>query len=74
MKITIVGENKKLKSKINDVVNDLEISDANIVIGDETEYCIKHCPAVIINNVVMDDASKLNYNDLKNIIIQFMET
>lgn len=74
MKITIVGDNKKLKSKINDVVNDLEISDASIVIGDETKYSIKHCPAIIINNVVMDDACKLNYNDLKNIIIQFMET
>lgn len=72
MEITLVGNNEKLKNKINDVVNDLEISNANIVIGDEKKYCIKHCPAVIINNVVMDDASKLNYNDLKNIIIQFM--
>lgn len=74
MKITIVGGNKKLKRKINDVVNDLEISDADIVIGDETKYSIKHGPAIIINNVVMDDACELNYNDLKNIIIQFMET
>lgn len=74
MKITIIGDSKKLKNKINDVVNDLEISDASIVIGDETKYSIKYCSAIIINNVVMDDASKLNYNDLKNIIIQFMET
>lgn len=73
MKITIVGDSNNLKNKINDVVNDLQISNASIVNGDETKYSIKHCPAIIINNVVMDDACKLNYNDLKNIIIQFME-
>lgn len=64
----------KIKNKINDVVNDLEISNVDIVLRDKTKYSIKHCPAIIINNVVMDDASSLNYNDLKNIIIQFMET
>lgn len=74
MRITIVGENKKIRRKINNIVNDLEISDIDIVSDDESKYSIKHYPAIIINNVMLDDASKLNYNDLKSIILEFEET
>ncbi len=74
MKITIVGDNNNMRNIIKNVVNDLEISDIDIVSGDENKYSIKYYPALIINNVILDDASKLDYNDLKKIILESVRT
>jgi len=40
----------------------------------KVKYHIKHTPAIIVENVVITDYSKLSIKELKNILIQFIET
>ena len=38
------------------------------------KFNIKYPPAIIIDNVLVDDISELSTTELKNVILQFFET
>lgn len=73
MKIQIVGNNKLLEKRIHDVINSLPNIDVEIV-NDEVKLNIKRHPAIIIENVLIDDINELSTSELKNVILQFFET
>ena len=74
MKITILGKNKLIKKEINNIINDLKLKDVEIIDNKFDKYKIKYTSAIIIDNVLIDDANKLTYNEIKNVIYQFIET
>lgn len=74
MKITIIGKNKLIKNKIKNIINDFKIKDVEIIDNKFDKYKIKYTSAIIIDNVLIDDANKLTYNEIKNVIYQFIET
>ncbi len=73
MKIQIVGSNKILEDKINDIIVNLPNATMEIV-SDRVKFNIKKHPAIIIENVLIDDINELSTNELKNVILQFFET
>lgn len=73
MKIQIVGSNKILEDKINDIIVNLPNATIEIV-SDRVKFNIKKHPAIIIENVLIDDINELSTNELKNVILQFFET
>ena len=74
MRITIIGKDKKVKQEINNIVHDLKLTDVIITNNKDDKYNIKYTSAIIIDNVLIDDANKLTYNEMKNVIYQFIET
>lgn len=74
MKITIIGKNKLIKNEIKNIINDFKIKDVEIIDNKFDKYKIKYISAIIIDNVLIDDANKLTYNEIKNVIYQFIET
>ena len=74
MRITIIGKDKKVKQEINNIVHDLKLTDVIITNNKDDKYNIKYTSAIIIDNVLIDDANKLTYNEIKNVIYQFIET
>ncbi len=73
MKIQIVGSNEKINKQINTIINDLTKQRIEVVF-DQVKFNIKYPPAMIIDNVLVDDLAKLTTNELKNVILQFFET
>lgn len=74
MKITILGKNKLIKKEINNIINDLKLTDVEIITNENNKYNIKYTSAIIIDNVLIDDANELSYTEMKNVIYQFIET
>lgn len=74
MKITIIGKDKKVKQEINNIVHDLKLTDVIITNNKDDKYNIKYTSAIIIDNVLIDDAKELSYKEMKNVIYQFIET
>lgn len=74
MKITIIGKDKKVKNEINNIVNDLKLTNVIIINNKDIKYNIKYTSAIIIDNVLINDANNLSYNEMKNVIYQFIET
>lgn len=74
MKITIIGKDKKVKQEINNIVHDLKLTDVIITNNNDIKYNIKYTSAIIIDNVLIDDAKELSYKEMKNVIYQFIET
>ena len=74
MRITIIGKDKKVKQEINNIVHDLKLTDVIITNNKEDKYNIKYTSAIIIDNVLIDDAKELSYKEMKNVIYQFIET
>lgn len=74
MRITIIGKDKKVKQEINNVVHDLKLTDVIITNNKDDKYNIKYTSAIIIDNVLIDDAKELSYKEMKNVIYQFIET
>lgn len=74
MKITIIGKDKKIKNEINNIVNDLKLTNVIIINNKDIKYNIKYTSAIIIDNVLINDANNLSYNEMKNVIYQFIET
>ena len=74
MKITILGKNKLIKKEINNIINDLKLTDVEVINNENNKYNIKYTSAIIIDNVLIDDANELSYTDMKNVIYQFIET
>ena len=73
MKIQIVGSNKKCKTKIDKIIKDLPET-TTVEELKKDKFNIKYPPAMIIDNVLVDDISELSTTELKNIILQFFET
>ena len=69
MKITILGKNKLIKKEINNIINDLKLTDVEVINNENNKYNIKYTSAIII-----DDANELSYTEMKNVIYQFIET
>jgi|GEM_PF-6693793 hypothetical protein len=74
MRITIIGKDKKVKQEINNIVHDLKLTDVIITNNKDDKYKIKYTSAIIIDNVLIDDAKELSYKEMKNVIYQFIET
>ena len=74
MRITIIGNDKKVKQEINNIVHDLKLTDVIITNNKDDKYNIKYTSAIIIDNVLIDDAKELSYKEMKNVIYQFIET
>lgn len=74
MKITILGKNKLIKKEINNIINDLKLTDVEVINNENNKYSIKYTSAIIIDNVLIDDANELSYTEMKNVIYQFIET
>ena len=74
MRITIIGKDKKVKQEINNIVHDLKLTDVIITNNKDDKYNIKYTSAIIIDNVLIDDAKELSYKEMKNVIYQFVET
>lgn len=74
MRITIIGKDKKVKQEINNIVHDLKLTDVIITNNKDNKYNIKYTSAIIIDNVLIDDAKELSYKEMKNVIYQFIET
>ena len=74
MKITILGKNKLIKKEINNLINDLKLTDVEVINNENNKYNIKYTSAIIIDNVLIDDANELSYTEMKNVIYQFIET
>ena len=74
MRITIIGKDKKVKQEINNIVHDLKLTDVIITNNKDDKYTIKYTSAIIIDNVLIDDAKELSYKEMKNVIYQFIET
>lgn len=76
MKIRLVGSKDNDKKKINEVVKSLNYNFSIEEVDDDykVKYNIKHTPAIIISDVAITDYSKLSIKELKNILIQFIET
>lgn len=74
MKITILGKNKLIKKEINNIINDLKLTDIEVINNENNKYNIKYTSAIIIDNVLIDDANELSYTEMKNVIYQFIET
>lgn len=74
MKITILGKNKLIKKEINNIINDLKLTDVEVINNENNKYNIKYTSAIIIDNVLIDDANELSYTEMKNVIYQFTET
>lgn len=73
MKIKIVGNNKNIQEKLNNIIKTLPNSSIEIV-NDEVKFNIKRNPAIIIDNVLIDDVNELSTSELKTVILQFFET
>lgn len=73
MRITIIGKDKKVKQEINNIVHDLKLTDVIITNNKDDKYNIKYTSAIIIDNVLIDDAKELSYKEMKNVIYQFIE-
>ena len=73
MKITILGKNKLIKKEINNIINDLKLTDVEVINNENNKYNIKYTSAIIIDNVLIDDANELSYTEMKNVIYQFIE-
>lgn len=74
MKITIIGKDKKINDEINNIVNDLKLTDVEIFISNDSKYNIKYTSAIIIDNVLIKDVNSFSYKEIKNVIYQFIET
>ncbi len=76
MKIKLVGSKENERQLINEVLHNLNCSvDIEELSTDNRfKYNIKHTPAIIIDNVVIDEVSKLSKNELRCVIQQFLET
>lgn len=76
MNIKLIGSKGNEKEIINKIVNDLNCSCSieEVKEQDKDKYNIKHLPAIIIDNVVVSEDSKLSTNEIKNVIFQFIET
>lgn len=74
MKITILGKNRLIKKEINNIINDLKLTDVEVINNENNKYNIKYTSAIIIDNVLIDDANELSYTEMKNVIYQFIET
>lgn len=74
MKIMILGKNKLIKKEINNIINDLKLTDVEVINNENNKYNIKYTSAIIIDNVLIDDANELSYTEMKNVIYQFIET
>ena len=74
MKITILGKNKLIKKEINNIINDLKLTDVEVINNENNKYNIKYTSTIIIDNVLIDDANELSYTEMKNVIYQFIET
>ena len=74
MRITIIGKDKKVKQEINNIVHDLKLTDVIITNNKDDKYNIKYTSAIIIDNVLIDDAKELSYKEMKNVIYQFIQT
>lgn len=74
MRITIIGKDKKVKQEINNIVHDLKLTDVIITNNKDDKYNIKYTSAIIIDNVLIDDAKELSYKEMQNVIYQFIET
>ena len=74
MKITILGKNKLIKKEINNIINDLKLTDVEVINNENNKYNIKYTSAIIIDNALIDDANELSYTEMKNVIYQFIET
>lgn len=72
MKIRIVGNNDELEKKINNITHYLP--DVTLEVSDELKLNIKKTPAIIIENVLIDNINELSDFELKNVILQFFET
>lgn len=75
MKVRLVGSKGKDKKIIDDIIKsfDCSIDIEEISLIDKDKYNIKHTPAIIIENVVIDDLNELSKNELSDIIYQFLE-
>lgn len=76
MNIRLVGSKDNDKKIINEVVKSLNYNFSIEEVDDDykVKYHIKYTPAIIVENVVITDYSKLSIKELKNILIQFIET
>lgn len=76
MNIRLVGSKENDKKIINEVVKSLNYNFSIEEVEDDykDKYHIKHTPAIIVENVMITDYSKLSIKELKNILIQFIET
>ena len=75
LKIRLIGNDGE-KRKIKEIVNNLNcnVDIEEIPIQDKLKYNIKYTPAMIIDNVVVGDLSKLSDDELKEIVNDFLET
>lgn len=73
MKIKIVGNNKNIQERLNNIIKTLPNASIEIV-NDEVKFNIKRNPAIIIDNVLIDDVNELSTSELKTVILQFFET
>lgn len=75
MKIRLIGSKDDDKKKLHEVVKDLNYN-FSIIEDDnyKVKYHIKHTPAIIVENVIITDYSKLSVKELKSVLIQFIET
>ena len=63
-----------IKKEINNIINDLKLTDVEVINNENNKYNIKYTSAIIIDNVLIDDANELSYTEMKNVIYQFIET
>lgn len=73
MKIQIVGCNENEEKKFKEIIKNLP-NVTTQVLENSCKFNIKYPPAMIIDNVVVDDIGSLSTNELKNVILQFFET
>lgn len=76
MKVILVGSKHHEKDMMKRVLKNLDCSVEieEIPLRHKSKYHIKHTPAIIIDNIVVSEDSRLSMSELKNIVIQFMET
>lgn len=76
MKIKLVGSKEEDRQLIKEVLHNLNCCVDIEEINEENKfkYHIKHTPAIIIDNVVISEDSKLSKNELRCVIQQFLET
>lgn len=75
MVVRLVGSKEEDKKIINDVIENFNyhIDIQEISALDKDKYNIKHTPAIIIENIVIDDLNGLSKNELNDIFYQFLE-
>jgi len=68
LKVRLIGNNGD-KEKLTNILNNLNISSDIDIISDEfkDKYNVKYGPAIIVDNIVIDDVNNLSNDELSSI-------